>query len=271
MSKGVLFDDFPGDTIIIEALSDSAAYVEGFNIFERHKKVAKDMKEVFPDHKKNPVAFAVFDSQMFDITKNRYNYNVDSIELEIKLQYASLPNSIKKTIDKQKEKEREERRAKIDSVKIKKLKRYFRVKKDEFSSDNVSWYTPKSAPYYTNRNGVYCYFQTKNGVAENLRFRIQYYADNWLFFNEVKFSIDGEAYGYTPRNVERDNGDGKIWEWFDDSAYLGGSVVNALSDAKSAKMKLVGRQYYEIKRISKQQLIDINRTVELYKAMGGIY
>ncbi len=47
LSKGALFDDFPGDTIIIEALSDSAAYVAGLDIFEEHKKVSKDMKEVF--------------------------------------------------------------------------------------------------------------------------------------------------------------------------------------------------------------------------------
>ena len=44
-------------------------------------------------------------------------------------------------------------------------------------------------------------------MPSNLRFRIQYYADDWLF-NKVQFSIDGKAYEYIPSDTERDCGYG---------------------------------------------------------------
>lgn len=34
-------------------------------------------------------------------------------------------------------------------------------------------------------------------------------------------------------------------------------------------MKLTGRQYFEVKPITQDQMLNIKRTIELYKAMGG--
>lgn len=36
-------------------------------------------------------------------------------------------------------------------------------------------------------------------------------------------------------------------------------------------MKFIGRQYYDIKTISQQQILDIKRALDLYRAMGGKY
>ena len=100
---------------------------------------------------------------------------------------------------------------------------------------------------------------------------MQYYSDEWLFFNRVQFSIDGKAYEYVPLNTETDNGDGGyIWEWFDESITNSDKdLISALSNAKSAKMKLIGRQYFDIRTISKDQIKNIKRTLDLYKEMGG--
>lgn len=158
----------------------------------------------------------------------------------------------------------------IDSVTVKKLKSYFIVKKDEFSIGEVYWYTPKSAPKYTNYNGIYCYFQVINGIASNLRFKVQYCADDWLFFESIQILIDGFPYSYVPDNVEHDNGSGEIWEWFDDqvSSYSVNTII-ALSKAKTAKIKFEGDQYHKIKPITANQIKAINQTLELYKAFGG--
>lgn len=56
---------------------------------------------------------------------------------------------------------------------IARLKSKFTEKKDEFN--DVVWIKPNNAPRYTDRNGVYCYFAIKNGIAYNFRFRYQYY------------------------------------------------------------------------------------------------
>ena len=161
----------------------------------------------------------------------------------------------------------------VDSAKIKELLPFFKVKKDEFDPNGKIIYTPKSAPKYINRNGIYCYFIVNDGNPGPLRFVVQYYADDWLFFKKIQFSIDDSAYEFVPLNTETDNGDGgKIWEWFDESLTpTDQDLIYALSNAKSAKMKFIGKQYYDIKVINKAQITDIKRTLDLYHAMGGSY
>lgn len=159
---------------------------------------------------------------------------------------------------------------KLKSIDVKKLKTHFKTKKDEFSNNNVVWYYPKTAPNFTNQNGVYLYFMTENGVATNLRFVVQYTSDDWLFIQNIKFSINGVAYTYIPDKVERDNGNGgQIWEWFDESANPNKSLLKALISAKNAKMKLVGSQYYKEKTITQEQLKSFRETYDLYLGLGG--
>ena len=131
----------------------------------------------------------------------------------------------------------------------------------------------KSAPKYANRNGIYCYFNVENNKPGPLRFRVQYYADNWLFFSAIQFSIDNNAYQFNPMKTETDCGDGgMIWEWFDEALSPSDKdLIYALSEAESAKMKFLGKKYYDIKTISKGQVADIKRALDLYHAMGGSY
>lgn len=162
--------------------------------------------------------------------------------------------------------------AKVDSIKIKELLPFFDVKKDEFDPKGAIWYIPKSAPKYANRNGIFCYFMVQNGKPGPLRFKIQYYADNWLFIRTVQFSIDNSAYEFTPMSTERDNDGGMIWEWFDEAlSNADHDLIHALSKANSARMKLIGSQYFDIKTITKNQITDIKRALDLYLAMGGIF
>ena len=159
---------------------------------------------------------------------------------------------------------------KIDSNKLKKLKLNFRTKKDEFSTDKVVFYYPKSAPSYTNRNGLYVYFGTKDDKAYNLRLTFQYYADDWLFIKSIQFLIDGKVYGYIPEEIKRDNEGGNIWEWFDESVDSSDrDLIIALSTAKNAKMKIIGDKYYKEKIVTSSQIRAFKETIELHKMLGG--
>lgn len=179
----------------------------------------------------------------------------------------SNPGSQNSTADGQ-----NEAAAGIDSVKVKELEKGFRIESDEFSESNRKWYKPKLVPKFTNKNGIYCYFQTENGKPSNLRFRVQYYSDDWLFFDKVQFSIDGKAFDYIPSKTETDAGNGGyIWEWFDESLTdADKELVYALSNAQNAKMKLIGK-YSDVKVITKEQVKGIKQTLDLYNAMGGKY
>lgn len=258
----------------IEASSDSAAYLDAFQYFTISMKVNNDMREAMGTMYSRPIEFRLFNNLGEDIAKSVFFLNKDSLEQQILQRVNSKRNTIKESIDKSKEEEIDFRKkAKIDSAKIKSLKQYFRLRKDEFSNDNKTWYEPKSAPQYTNRNGIYCYFQTENGLPSNLRLRFQYYSDEWLFFSRIQFAIDGKAFEYIPLRTETDSGDGgKIWEWSDEALSVSDKeLIYALANAKSAKMKIIGRQYFDQKTISHDQIINIGRTLELYNALGATY
>jgi hypothetical protein len=160
--------------------------------------------------------------------------------------------------------------AKLDSLRIKELKKQFNFRKDEFDADGTIWVEPKSSPKYTNQNGFYAYFQLTDGIPSNMRIKYQYHSDEWLFIRKLQFSIDGKAMEYIPNDVKTDSGDGYIWEWFDDSVdYTSKPIIEALIKAKKAKVKLIGTQYYDIKSITALQLSTIKKTLELYTLMGG--
>ena len=216
-----------------------------------------------------PIGFKLYNSDGEDITDIYFNSKLTEEEA-IESSILAMDNVVKRSNNSKQAKAEE---TKIDSVKIKELLPFFKVKKDEFDPNGKTWYEPKSAPQYTNRNGIYLYFAVQNGKVAALRFRVQYYSDDWLFFKKIQFSIDENAYEYIPSNTETDCGNGgKIWEWFDEA--LTGSdrdLIYALVEAKSAKMKFIGRQYYDIKTITRNQISDMKRALELYRAMGGRY
>lgn len=254
----------------ISASSDSAAYLEAYKEYCISLKIYNDMrKEGMGQYLDIPIGFKLYNSDGEDITDIYFNSKLTEEEA-IESSILAMDNVVKRSNNSNPAKVEE---SKIDSVKIKELLPFFKVKKDEFDPNGKTWFEPKSAPQYTNRNGIYLYFAAQNGKVAALRFRVQYYSDDWLFFKKVQFSIDEKAYEYIPSNTETDCGNGgKIWEWFDEA--LTGSdrdLIYALVEAKSAKMKFIGRQYYDIKTITRNQISDMKRALELYRAMGGTY
>lgn len=260
---------------LISAESDSAAYLEAYKNYSISLKVNKDMKQSMGKTYSTPVEFKLYDDKNKDITNSILFPDKEKREKEVTDQIFAMKNSIQESVDKNKNEEVKnfEKTEKVDLAKLNELKKYFRKKKDEFSKDNKVWYEPKSAPKFTNRNGLYCYFKTENGIPNNLRFRLQYYSDDWLFIKKVQFAIDGKAYEFIPINTETDSGNGgHIWEWYDQELDKSDKeLIYALANAKNAKMKLIGRQYFDIKTITKEQKNSIKQTLQFYNAMGGKY
>lgn len=158
----------------------------------------------------------------------------------------------------------------IDTVTIKKLAPNFVLEKDEFDTDGKTFLYPKSRPKYINRNHIFCYFQSADNKPFNFRLKVQYVAEDWLFIQKVIFLIDNTPYEVTPGNVERDNDGGLIWEWFDvqlTDTYF--SLIKNLSEAKSVKVKFIGRQYSDVRTLPANQLKSISETYRYYWALGG--
>lgn len=249
----------------ITARNDTLAYIDAYTKYCISQSVYQKMvNDGYGNYLDIPIGFKLYNDKGEDISNIYFTTKLER-EQDIESLFLKVGDVMDNTLA-------NNSTPKIDSAKIKELLPYFRVKKDEFDPDGGTWYEPKSAPNYTNRNGVYLYFKADNTGVKPLRFRVQYFNEDWLFFKKVQFSIDSSAYEYIPTRTETDNGGGDIWEWFDESLnYSDKELIYALSNAKSAKMKFIGRQYYDIRTINKQQIIDIKRTLELYNAMGGTY
>jgi len=258
--KSILKDEYT----IIRAQSDSAAYLKAYKEYITFKNAAEEVSN-YTSSTRKAIDFELTDLNKRDIRNINFRAK-DSLQKSIEDGFPFINNdSINQASNKSSISE-----SKIDSASVKKLEKYFRKEKDEFSSPVRTWYEPKTAPNYTNKNALFCYFMVEDGKASNLRFRFQYTADDWLFLKSVIFSIDDQVFNYYPSKVERDNGHGGIWEWFDESvSYQEKNILSALQNCKSAKMKLEGSKYYDTKNISKEQIKAIQQTIELYKALGG--
>lgn len=156
--------------------------------------------------------------------------------------------------------EREARLAKLSN-----LSKNFNEKKDEFSE--YSWVKHKNSPKYRNQNGVYlCFQKSANGNPTNLRFVIQYEGGDWLFIRSIIFNIDGENITFIPNDMQRDN-NSRIWEWSDEPAEPSIDLISKIANAKSVKLKLNGRQYYDTRTMSPTAIKAFKETLEYYNAL----
>ncbi len=157
---------------------------------------------------------------------------------------------------------------KANEERIAKLAKNFRVSGDEFTESQ--WIYNNVTPKYTNRNSIHLYFQMKGKQATNLRFRVQYESDDWLFIRKMIFNVDGENITFIPEKMDTDCGNGgRIWEWCDESASYNQTLVSKIAKAKVVKIKFDGRQYYDKKTMSSKELNAFKETFEYYRLLGG--
>lgn len=147
---------------------------------------------------------------------------------------------------------------------FKKLYSAARKKYDRFSqSTNVS---DKTSPQYVNMNGIYAYI-SRETYENDLRFCMQYYADDWLFISDVTIDADGKVDTYK-EEFKRDNGGGKIWEWTDFSVYSSWLETLAnMATAKRADIKYDGDKYYKVVTVSKSQKAALKHVLQIYKGI----
>jgi hypothetical protein len=209
-------------------------------------------------------------------TSSSYKYNADSLATDTSTtDTSSIDNALTNTIE----------RAKVDSDKLfpnrvelaalkdievtpiefKKLYKGSRKKGDEFSESKYLF--DPSSPRYINANGVYCYIDDIKPKPE-LHFKLQYYADDWLFIDQVIINTNGTNATYD-WEFERDNGDGMIWEWYDESVYDPSTdqTLIDIANAKTAKVKFSGEHYYNVKIITPAQRMAIKKMLKIYKGL----
>jgi hypothetical protein len=173
-------------------------------------------------------------------------------------------------------KEKAEREAQAAKEKAERERLANATKKLRTSHDDVrdiTWYYDKGTPYYSDVNSFHMYMGKSSGTPW-LRFRIQYAADDWLFIEKYIIKTDNNSYTISAPygEVERDNGYGGIWEWYDvaltDNLY---KIVKDVISSKSVKIRHEGSQYYKDRTISAKEKQGLQNILDAYEALGGTF
>lgn len=89
---------------VIEAFSDSAAYLEAYKNFEISKKVYNDMKKSFGNSSLSaPTSFDLLNNKHEEITYTVSFANKDSLEKSISKMINDLPNNVEQSVEKVRE------------------------------------------------------------------------------------------------------------------------------------------------------------------------
>ncbi len=149
-----------------------------------------------------------------------------------------------------------------------------RANKDEMR--DISFYEHPSTPKYRNANSLHLYFgKTKDGRLTDIRFVMQYFADDWLFIQKAWAKADGTTIELPSvkkfSGWERDNSGGRIWEWSDTALSQPNeiSAIRQLASAKSVTVRYEGKQYYKDVKLSEKQLKAMRDMISAYEGVSG--
>lgn len=161
-------------------------------------------------------------------------------------------------------------REKAEKERLANATKKLRTKFDDMKE--ITWYYDKSTPQYTNYNSFHLYIGKEKRSKPGLRFRIQYASDDWLFIEGYVIKTDNETYTISTSygEVEKDNGSGGIWEWYDVSMnnrhYV---MIKDIISSKSVKIRHNGRQYYKDRTITSKEKQGLQNILNAYEALGG--
>lgn len=145
-----------------------------------------------------------------------------------------------------------------------------RVKSDAMRGVDI--YTHRDSAKYTNsKTEVFLYFPVFKGqTASSPHLMIQYVADDWLFIESYTIKADDQVFTIRPADdaVERDNGGGGIWEWYD--VVVGGSerpILDAMFSARSVTIRFQGKQYYRDRVIPPAEIERMRQVKAAWKSL----
>ncbi len=169
---------------------------------------------------------------------------------------------------------------KVDTEKCNQLMDYFDITTDEFDKDKQTWYQPKSRLSCLSNSiylSVYLYFgKTERGLSP-LRIKFlqrEFGSSDWLYIKKIIFKIDDDIIEYIPDDVKQDHSNygSMMTEAIDEPvSNRTRKLINAVLQGKSVNIKIVGKKQSVIRELCEDDITLISRTVELYKAMGGLY
>lgn len=142
----------------------------------------------------------------------------------------------------------------------------FNSKHDKVTGN--SFYKSKNYPKYIDTRSYVLPYIGENDGRYWVRLKFNYTGDDWIFWEELTFLIDGERYyktiGYS--NVERDNDSGDVWEYYDYSPSSSDmEMLEKIANSKETIVRFEGDRYHYDLTVSAEDKAAIKQVVDAYK------
>ncbi|MBR5479929.1 MAG: hypothetical protein IKU84_07090 [Clostridia bacterium] len=209
--------------------------------------VTLDSEKVITDIKK--------DYEKLSLEYKKYVTNYDSVFLPAYNKFSDL----KKEADRLAKIERENT--------IKNGLAKMRSKTDEVQ--NITWYLTKAQPVYINSRSYILPYIGKKGNSYDFRVKFVYTGDNWVFFENLIFNIDGvqKTKSFNYFSLTRDNAHGDVWEYADelfDSENV--SLLTSIANSKKTIVRFRGDSKQYDLTISEADKQAIREVLNIYNA-----
>ncbi len=120
-----------------------------------------------------------------------------------------------------------------------------RVKYDEVRE--ITFYTPKRVPRYTNSRSCMCPYIGMKGSSNWMKLRFNYAGSDWVFFEEVTIAVDEERYYKTfdYSDIQHDVGGRMVGEKIDiDPSSADISMLREIVNSKKTIIRFEGDEHY---------------------------
>lgn len=163
----------------------------------------------------------------------------------------------------------QKQQAEADKKRVAASLKSMRVEKDEIRG--IEFYSHQDSTKFLNsRSELAVYFSARAGRAETLFLRLQYVAEDWLFIESFTIKADEAVFQFHPARgeLQRDNGGGSIWEWFEAPVSARErATLDAILAAKKVTVRYQGKQYYKDRVVPAPELERMRQVLAAYKAM----
>ena len=108
--------------------------------------------------------------------------------------------------------------------------------------EGFSVFRHPSSPEYVNvESTAFAFISWSDGSAPKLALRFNYVGTDWIFFDEIIVSVDGENSTIYPSysDVNRNNKSGKVWEWYTERVF-GTELVDSIARSSDTIVRLKG-------------------------------
>lgn len=137
--------------------------------------------------------------------------------------------------------------------------------------EGVDWYYDRATYSTYAGNKFFLYIGKQDSGQPWLRLQMMYAGSDWIFWETLTVSVDGEKFSFNPgySEVERDNYT-TVWEWYDtlpDSGDI--AMIEKIITSKNTTLRFEGETYRADRVLSSAQKRAFKNVLVAYKALGG--